>query len=51
MRADAFYSDHSDRLIVIDYETPAPKPKRTLEYIYEALWLPYFDRDFERGGR
>jgi sulfotransferase len=44
---EAFYGDHSHRLLVIDYEALARDPKRTMEFIYDALSLPYFDHDFE----
>jgi sulfotransferase len=44
---EAFYGEHSDRLLVIDYEALAREPKRTMEYIYDALRLPSFNHDFE----
>jgi sulfotransferase len=44
---EAFYGDHSGRLVVIDYEALAREPKRTMEFIYDAIALPYFDHDFE----
>lgn len=44
---EAFYGDHADRLIMIDYEALARGPKRALEFIYDSLKLPWFEHDFE----
>lgn len=44
---EAFYGEHSDRLIVIDYEALAREPERALRFLYESLGLPYFEHDFE----
>ncbi len=52
---EAFWGEHADRLIVIDYEVLAREPARTMSFIYDSLGLPPFDHDFEnvvyeRGG-
>lgn len=44
---EAFYGNHSDRLLVIDYEALAREPQRTMEFIYDSLGLPRFAHDFE----
>ena len=44
---EAFYGDHSGRLLVIDYEALAREPQRTMEFIYDSLALPRFEHDFE----
>ena len=44
---EAFYGNHSDRLIVIDYEALAREPKRTMSSLYAALGHRYFEHDFE----
>lgn len=52
---EAFYGNHSDRLIVIDYEALARDPEHATNFIYEALGVPSFKHDFdnvtyEEGG-
>ena len=44
---EAFYGEHSDKLIVVDYEALCREPKRTLEIIYARLGLEPFAHDFE----
>jgi sulfotransferase len=44
---EAFYGDHSHRLVVVDYEALAREPRRAMEFIYEAIGLPTFAHDFE----
>jgi sulfotransferase len=44
---EAFYGNHSDRLIVIDYEALAREPERTMRFLYQALDISYFEHDFE----
>ncbi len=43
---EAFWGEHADRLIVVDYEALAREPARTMNFIYEQLGLPPFDHDF-----
>jgi sulfotransferase len=52
---EAFYGEHSHRLIVVDYEALARDPRRTMQQIYEWLGLAWFEHDFdnvayEEGG-
>jgi sulfotransferase len=44
---EAFWGEHADRLLVVDYEALAREPARTIKCIYDALGLPAFDHDFE----
>jgi sulfotransferase len=45
---EAFYGQHSDRLLLLDYEHLALAPIKTLRDIYEFLQIPDFPHDFER---
>lgn len=40
---EAFYGEHSDRLLVIDYELLARAPRQVLPLVYEFLGEPWFD--------
>src|SRR5262245_42867795 len=44
---EAFYGEHADRLVVIDYEDLAREPNRTIEFIYDECRLPRFNHDFD----
>lgn len=44
---EAFYGDHADRLLVVDYEALARDPKRAVDAVYEHLGLEPFEHDFE----
>ena len=44
---EAFYGEHADRLILVDYEALAREPRRTMLKIYELLCLPFFEHDFD----
>lgn len=44
---EAFWGEHADRLLVIDYEALTREPARTIKCIYDTLGLPAFDHDFE----
>jgi sulfotransferase len=44
---EAFYGEHADRLIVVDYEALTREPQKTIDTIYKALGLPPFAHDFE----
>jgi len=44
---EAFYGEHAERLIVVDYEALTREPKRTIDLIYEALGIPPFEHDFD----
>jgi sulfotransferase len=44
---EAFYGNHSHRLLVVDYEALAREPQRAMEFIYNGLGLPPFMHDFD----
>jgi sulfotransferase len=44
---EAFYGEHADRMILVDYEALAREPRRTMLKLYELLRLPFFEHDFE----
>ncbi len=44
---EACFGPHSDRLILLDYETLARAPKQAIEALYEWLGLPRFEHDFQ----
>lgn len=43
---EAFYGDHSDRLLLLDYNLLTSKPEQCLDLIYQFLDLPGFQHDF-----
>jgi sulfotransferase len=43
---EAFYGEHADRLIVVDYEHLAREPGRMIDLIYERCGMPRFNHDF-----
>jgi sulfotransferase len=44
---EAFYGQHTDRLIIIEYEELARDPKQTIDLIYDRCGLPHFKHDFD----
>ena len=44
---DAFYGEHSNRLIVVDYEALTREPVRTMRLLYQHLGLRPFEHDFD----
>ena len=44
---EACFGAHSDRLILLDYETFARVPAEAIGALYELLGLPPFEHDFE----
>ncbi|MEO1092254.1 MAG: sulfotransferase [Pseudomonadota bacterium] len=44
---EAYYGEHSDKLLLIDYEILTKKPEACLKLIYEFLGQPWFDHDFD----
>ncbi len=44
---EAFFGEHADKLIVVDYDALTQNPPGTLAAIYEHLGLPVFDHDFD----
>ena len=52
---EAFYGEHADRLVIIEYDELAREPNRTIDFIYDQCGLPHFNHDFDNvsyeGGR
>lgn len=45
---EAYYGEHSDRLLLVDYDLLTQFPQKTLNLIYQFLDLPVFDHDFNQ---
>lgn len=43
---EAFYSDHSSSLLLVDYDLLVQQPEKTLSLIYQFIDEPYFQHDF-----
>lgn len=44
---EACWSDHADRLVIVDYGMLTLRPRNVLKLIYEFLDEPWFEHDFE----
>ena len=44
---EAFFGEHAERLILVEYEALAQQPQRTLAQLYDFIGEPPFDHDFE----
>jgi sulfotransferase len=44
---DAFYSEVSDRLVLVRYESLAKNPDATMQALYRAIGEPLFQHDFD----
>ena len=44
---EAFFGEHADRLILVDYEALTRQPKHTMQQIYEFIGEPWFEHDFD----
>jgi sulfotransferase len=44
---EAFYSEHSQRLLLIDYELFTQKPGKTIELIYQFIGEETFEHDYQ----
>ena len=44
---EGFYGEHSDRLLLVEYEALAKHPRDTVDAIYDWLKFPRFDHDYE----
>lgn len=44
---EAFYGEHADRLLVVDYDLLAQAPEKVIPLIYGFLNEPTFEHDFE----
>ena len=45
---EAFYGEHADSLLLVDYELLAQAPHKVLPLIYQFLGEPEFAHDFEQ---
>jgi sulfotransferase len=45
---EAYYGEHSDRLLLVEYDLLAQRPLETLKLIYQFLELPWFAHDVEQ---
>ena len=45
---EAYYGEHSDHLLLIDYDILAQKPEACLRLVYRFLGEDWFEHDFER---
>lgn len=44
---EAFFGEHADRILLVEYEALTRQPRRTLAGIYEFINEPLFEHDFE----
>lgn len=44
---DGFYSEHSDKLLILDYDMLTSQPDETMKLFYEFTGLEFFQHDFE----
>lgn len=44
---DAWFGEHADRLIAIQYETLTREPEKTMRRLYAEIGETYFEHDFE----
>jgi len=44
---EAYYGEHSDALLLVEYDLLCQKPEACLRLIYDWLGEPWFDHDFE----
>jgi sulfotransferase len=44
---EAFYGEHSERLIVVTYDSLTKRPMETLDAVYEFIGEPRFEHDLE----
>ena len=44
---EAYYGEHADALLVVEYELLAQAPEKVLRLIYEFIGEPWFGHDFE----
>ncbi|WP_028453933.1 sulfotransferase family protein [Chitinilyticum litopenaei] len=45
---EAFYGEHADRMLLLDYELLAQMPEKVIPLIYQFLGEPPFEHDFGR---
>ncbi|MGU9859263.1 sulfotransferase family protein [Pseudomonas sp. LF245] len=43
---EAYYGEHADSLLIVDYDLLAQAPERVMRLIYEFIGEPWFEHDF-----
>lgn len=43
---EAYFNEHANKLLIINYETLAKKPEKTLKAVYNFVGLPSYKHDF-----
>ncbi len=43
---EAYYGEHSERLLLLDYDLLVSNPARSMELLYQFMGLPHFQHDF-----
>lgn len=44
---DAYYGEHADSLLLVEYDLLAQAPEKVLRLVYEFIGEPWFEHDFE----
>lgn len=44
---EAYYGEHSEKLLLVDYDLLAIHPKKALSLIYDFIGEPHFEHDFD----
>lgn len=44
---EAYYGEHSEALLLVDYDLLTRRPRATLKVLYDFLGEPWFEHDFE----
>ena len=44
---EAYYGEHADSLLIVDYDLLAQAPERVLRLVYDFIGEPWFEHDFE----
>ncbi|WP_248744076.1 MULTISPECIES: sulfotransferase family protein [unclassified Pseudomonas] len=44
---EAYYGEHADSLLIIDYDLLTQAPERVLRLVYDFIGEPWFEHDFE----
>ena len=47
---EAFYGEHSDSLLLVEYDALASKPEETMKHVYDFLGEEAFEHDFNNTG-
>lgn len=44
---EAYYGEHADSLLIVDYDLLSQAPERVMRLVYEFIGEPWFEHDFE----